>query len=229
MSFKDFIKNNIYESDKKPALTVSPAHSSAKSFINPQTTTQTVDVSNMSASNFGSQSSNGIGNTVASDDLEAARQKIIKLLDDNNQPGIDFHEYIVAKNGMSAIPQEADRYKIAFSSLSPIGLTKDILNKSGIYYISVVDNELKSFQNQFAQVNKSDVADKKTAIATKQDQMKQLADQIAKLNLEVTQMTSEVAESESTLNSKNNAFFQAANEAKQMLQTEIDKINQFIQ
>lgn len=232
MGFRDFINKNVIDlGDQKQLAPVVPQKpkASSKSFINPgqQITpaqTMVIDNSLMSPSNFGSQISSSISN----DDLEAARERIIKLLDSNNRPGIDFHEYIVAKNGMAMIPVESDRYKIAYNTLSPIGLTKEILNSSAIFYINIVDNELKNFQDQFAKVNKSDVDDKKAQIEAKQQQMVQLSEQINKLNEDIKTMSSEVAQSEQLLSSKSNAFVQAANEAKTSIQTELEKINQFI-
>jgi cell division protein FtsB len=232
MGFRDFINKNVIDlGDQKQPIVVVPQKPkiSAKSFINPgqQITppqTMMADNSLMSPSNFGSQ----ISSSVSNDDLDTARERIIKLLDSSNQPGIDFHEYIVAKNGMAMIPTESDRYKIAYNTLSPIGLSKEILNKSAVFYMGIIDIELSKFQDQFAKVNKSDVADKKAQIEAKQQQMVQLSEQINKLNEDIKTMSSEVAQSEQLLSSKSNAFVQAANEAKTSIQTELDKINQYI-
>lgn len=166
---------------------------------------------------------------VSTDALTEARARIAKVIADHNQPGTDYFELILAKNAMSSIPVEAERYKVAFAGLAATGLTLEIINNSANYYKTIINNELKDFQEQFGQVFKTEVVDKKTSIAGKQKQMVQLSEQINKLNDEIKRMNEEAQNSETTFTMKKNSFEQVVAEMQNNIQTELDKINQYIQ
>jgi len=229
MNLKKFISENIVdigsheeESATPKPTTPSPAKTAPtqKSFINKQTDFVVPDAS---AAPTGQNAG-----VVSPDALSDARTQIAKFLADSNQPGTDYYEFVITKNAMSSIPVENERYTVTFAGLSTMGLTKEILNNSGHYYIKALDNELSSFLDQFGKVYKTEVLDKKDSIAAKQKQMVQLSQQINKLNEEIKKMNDEVQHDETILVMKKNSFQQAASEAQQTIQSELEKINQYI-
>lgn len=165
------------------------------------------------------------------EDLNNFREHFKQLLADynkNSMPGLDFFEFIEAKNNMP-LPVESQKYTIAFSAQKAAGLTKEILIRTGQIYLSVVENELTGFSETFNQTYKDQVEGKKATIEQKQQMMVQLSQQIDALNKEITSMRDETMQSESVLMGKKDAFNRAGNEAKQTLMDEIKKIDQYIQ
>jgi len=230
MNLKKFVSENIInigssdeDTPKHQPPPPPPAHKEAptpKSFINRQE-----DQVNSPGNAVVNAQNNGV---ISTDALSEARSRIAKVIADNNLQGTDYYEFIITKNAMSSIPVENERYKVAFAGLSAMGLTKDILNTSAKFYIKTVDNELNSFLDQFAKVFKTEVLDKKDTITAKQKQMVQLSEQINKLNEEIKKMNDDVQHDEATFVMKKNSFMQAASEAQTTIQSELDKINEYI-
>ena len=228
MNLKKFISENIIDvgssseikNPPKKDVPITPKESSSpKSFINKQ-----------EENNSGSEETTSAQNTgmVSTDALTDARNQLAKALADSNQPGTDYYEFVITKNAMSSIPVEEERYKVAFAGLSATGLTKEGINKTGQFYKSVIATELKNFQDQFGQVFRSEVLDKKDAIDSKQKQMVQLSEQINRLNDEIKKMKDDVQRNETSFLMKKNSFEQAAAESQNNIQNELDKINQYI-
>ena len=165
------------------------------------------------------------------EDLNKFREHFKTLLENYNQtnmPGIDYYEFIQAKN-MMPMPVDSQKYTITFAAQSPGGLSKQKLMDSGKQYMTVVEQELNQFLDAFDEKFKTEVHDKKQLMEQKSQQMTELSNQITALNAEIKGIQDEVLQGEATLNVKKNAFVQAANETKQTIDEELKKIDQYIQ
>lgn len=175
---------------------------------------------------------NSFPNTpVSSTVLENARNHFKDILKDyhDKQKIVDYYVYITSKNAMASIPVESERYKIAFSSLSAIGLTKETLMQTGQAFLTVIDTELNNFEGSFGPTFQEQVASKKDLIQQKQKQMVDLSNQIQALNEEIKQMNDDVIQNENALNTGKSSFERAAQDAKEEIGGELAKINQYIQ
>ena len=160
-------------------------------------------------------------------DLNDFRKHFQTILEQANVPGIDYYEFIQAKNNMP-FPVEEQKYKVAFQAQSAAGLTKDILLKTGQHYIEIIENELKEFLAGFDETFKQQVESKQAIIDQKKQQMLDLSNQINALNQEITSMKDEVSESTGTLTGKKNAFVQVATETKDTISLELSNIDKYI-
>lgn len=163
-------------------------------------------------------------------DLNEFRKHFETILADENKnhmPGIDYYEFIQAKNAMP-FPVESQKYTVTFSAQSPGGLTKESLLQTGQHYIQIIEAELQEFANGFESTYKEQVENKKAVIEQKSQMMLQLSQQIEQLNKEISTMKDEMTSNESNLVGKKNAFDQAGTEAKNTIAQELEKINQYI-
>lgn len=227
MKFKKFLGNFVEISeDEKPKLDPSKP---LKPQVTGQTSSQEIPITTKPTYIGPPTQSSSSGSSL--EDLNNFREHFKQLLADynkNSMPGLDFFEFIEAKNNMP-LPVESQKYTIAFSAQKAAGLTKEILLRTGKEYQSVVENEWNGFNSTFEQAYKDQVESKKAAVEQKQQMMLQLSKQIDDLNKEITVMRDETMQSESMLMGKKDAFERAANETKQILIDEMKKIDQYIQ
>lgn len=205
MSLKDFIKNNLIDTgeDEHPKPVII-----AKSIPSTKSTGITYQDSSQPATKYVTVDS-------------AFRKHFLDLMQQSNLPGPDYYEFIDAKNKLAPnVNVESICYQTAFSVLQGMGLTKDKITSSAQTYIGIVDKELEGFNATFQNTYKAQVDDNNSAISQKQQQ-------IAKLNQEIQDLQDKVAKG-NELTAKRDAFNAAGQEAKDTIQTELQKINSFI-
>lgn len=141
--------------------------------------------------------------------------------------GTDFKEFIESKIDVEAISDEETKYKTAFNVLKRTGLTKEKLLSTGQEYINIINNDLKAFDNAFAQQYKSDVDQKEQLLQQKAQELQVLNQKISALNQEMKQMSQEVTQGKEKLNSNKNLFISAGEGKKKEIETELQKIKQY--
>lgn len=161
------------------------------------------------------------------EDLTNFRKHFKELLEQNNLPGLDYLEFIQAKNAMP-LPVEAQKYTVAFAAQQAAGLTKETLLTTADKYLGMIENEVNEFNAAFKDKYSSDVENKNAIIEQKNQQMIELSQQISALDKEIRDLKDQTLQNDSGLKSKQAAFMQAATEAKQAIDGEKMKINQFI-
>lgn len=210
MSVRDFIKKNIID-------TGDDDHKKAASEI--KTNVRPVAVPPVQSTGVVYQDSSQATKYVPVD--SAFRKHFYDLLGESNLPGPDYLEFVEAKNKLAPnVNVESICYQTAFSILQGIGLTKDKIISSAQVYLGIIDKEVEGFNATFQNTYKAQVDDNNSAIAQKQQQ-------IAKLNQEIQDLQDKVAKG-NELTAKRDAFNAAGQEAKDTIQTELQKINSFI-
>jgi hypothetical protein len=225
MSFLNKIKNALVETTEKPEEPKLDPSKPIKQQISSKPVHTTFEQPSTPSTYSPAPST-----TSTLNDLIEFRKHFETILADenkNNMPGIDYFEFIQAKNNMP-LPVESQKYTVAFSAQAPGGLTKNILLQTGQHYIQVIDSELNEFTVGFESTYKEQVENKKAVIEQKSQLMLQLSQQIDGLNKEIATLRDEMTGDESNLVGKKNAFVQAATEAKNMIAQELEKINQYI-
>lgn len=208
MSFKDFIKNNVIDlgGDK-------PAQAPIK-IVKAESKPVAQDVVYYDSA----KPPSGRSSAPTNDQFHA---HFDKLMDDSNQPGPDYYEFVKAKNVMyRTIADEATLYQTAFTVLQGSGLTKERIMSSSQVYIGIIDKELSDFDAQFQDQYKKQVDDSKTAI----DQINQ---QMAALQQKKDTLMQNMQKGDE-MKSKRDAFHAAGEEVKDNIKQEIEKINSFI-
>ncbi|MEJ7828366.1 MAG: hypothetical protein WKF91_09230 [Segetibacter sp.] len=141
--------------------------------------------------------------------------------------GTDFKEFIESKTDVEAISDEETKYKTAFNVLKRTGLTKEKLLSTGQEYINIIDNDIKAFDNAFAQKYKVDVEQKEQLVQQKAQELQVLNQKISALDQEMKQMSQEVIQGKEKLNSNKNLFISAGEGKKKEIETELQKIKQY--
>jgi len=140
--------------------------------------------------------------------------------------GTDFKEFLESTVDIEAITDEATRYKTAFNVLKRTGLTKERLVSTGREYINVIENDLKGFEEAYAQQYKIEVEQKEAVLQQKAQELQTLNDKINTLNKEVKDISVTLTESKEKLNTNKEAFIMAGEQKKKELLAELQKIDQ---
>jgi hypothetical protein len=141
--------------------------------------------------------------------------------------GTDFKEFMESKIDVEAIADEETKYKTAFNVLKRTGLTKEKLVSTGRQYLSLIEQDLKGFEQAYTQQYKTEVEGKEQLLQKKKEEAQALTEKIATLNEDVKRMSVEVAQSKDGLNRNKDSFILAGEHKKQEIQTELEKIDQY--
>jgi uncharacterized small protein (DUF1192 family) len=171
-------------------------------------------------------------NATATAGVTTYQQHFEELIEEANAKnplfqGTDLKEFIDSKVDVESIADEGARYKTAFNVLKRTGLTKERLIKTGQQYIAIIENDLKGFENAFAQQYKKDVEQVEQVLEQKNLELKTLNERIATLTQEIKQISATVAENKNRMNTNKSAFILAGENKKKELQAELEKINQY--
>lgn len=167
--------------------------------------------------------------TAPSEDMTAHFEEVLATANTNNFPGTDFYEFYSAKKSISEYVQvEEGQYKAAFNTLKAQGLTKEKLLTTANQYTQVIENETKDFDASYNQLYDQNVTQKKKAIESKMNEIQKLSERLAQLQLETKSVTQEIEQAERNLTNKRNEFLSGADDFKNKLAMEIDKINTYI-
>lgn len=155
-------------------------------------------------------------------------KKILKEENERNFPGNDYYEFYVVKNGLSSLP-EPQAYVVAFSGLSAAGLIKAKLLETAESYKRIVEREMSEFEASYLQMYNENCKKKEDEANAKSKELSELTERMQKLSQEIHTLKQEVVTNASRLASKKSSFEIAGNSQKQEIETEINKINQYIQ
>jgi DNA repair exonuclease SbcCD ATPase subunit len=116
-------------------------------------------------------------------------EKLQKAIEENNRPGIDFFEFYKSVNAMTMIPDEATRYRAAYSSLLAQGADAQTLIKTADFYVEVLDSKETGFAQYIEAQIKERVQGKLNAAEAAKKQILEKSEQIARLTQEIGKLT----------------------------------------
>ncbi|CAM3839280.1 hypothetical protein MUGA111182_12595 [Mucilaginibacter galii] len=156
-----------------------------------------------------------------------------KLIEDANEKnpifqGTDIKEFIDTKVELDSIPDEATKIKTAFNVLKRTGVTKDKLLSTGQEYIKLIEHELAGIEGAFSQQYKNDVQLKEEQIQAKAQEIAALNDKISAIHQEISNLSQQVSQSKEQLTNNKNQFILAGQQKKSELESELNKINQYL-
>jgi len=186
-----------------------------------------VSISSVSSSSVANTSTN---NNAVSNDFKAYFEKLIEDANQKNPvfAGTDLKEYLDTKVELDTIPDEVTKIKTAFNVLKRTGLTKDKLMSTGREYIKLIESDLAGIEGAFAQQYKNEVELKQQQVQAKANEIKLLNEKIAIMTEEMAQLTMQVSQSKEQLTNNKNQFILAGEQKKSEIQTELQKINQYL-
>lgn len=182
------------------------------------------NISSPQVSNTSSENSTG------TNDFKAYFENLIEEANQKNPvfAGTDLKEYLDTKVELNTIPDEVTKIKTAFNVLKRTGLTKDKLMSTGREYIKLIESDLAGIEGAFAQQYKNEVELKEQQVQAKANEIKLLNEKIATMTEEMAQLTMQVSQSKEQLTNNKNQFILAGEQKKSEIQTELQKINQYL-
>lgn len=157
-------------------------------------------------------------------------EQIMKDENDRNHPGNDFYEFITMKKNMGMISDEATRYLATMGgwSAGDPKLNKALLLSTAKHYQDLFDKEAAEFEAAYQNSYNSKVGGLEQTITSKQEQVQRLIENMNVLNAELAAHKQQLADDTQKLTAKRDAFTKAAALKKAEIDSEVNKINQYI-
>ena len=163
-------------------------------------------------------------------------EKLLSNIEQNNLEGYDYFEFRAALINMAKLNlDEPTKFRSAFASLSPTGLTVDKLSETGSYYIDILVNEEKKFseaiENQVAQKiegNKSRIIELEKMISEKSEMIKKFTEEIQVFQTEIGSINQKLDENSVKIEQTKNSFTTTMEYLKNEIITDINKIKEYL-
>lgn len=152
-----------------------------------------------------------------------------KLIETNNQPGLDYFEFKEAIANLAAIPmQEVTKFQTTFGILKSQGCTKEILLSSIDTYVGLIQNEEKTFEAELGKQIQQVVDAKRSEAALNQEEVNKLSQRINELNTQILTLNQEANDDEIKLKMTDANFKQSVSTVVSVLTADKTKITTYI-
>lgn len=151
-----------------------------------------------------------------------------QLFKDANLPGPDYFEFASMTKAMSAIADEKARYSAAFAGLNVQGLDKNKLLDTANAYLKILETDAANFNSTVDAALAEKVKAKQEEIMVKQQRIEQLTSEISDMQHQVQLLQMEVKENEEKIDSNTGSYKTCAEQRKQEILSDIEKIKQHI-
>jgi hypothetical protein len=175
----------------------------------------------------GSGTGGGAGGSCAAVDSRYA-EYFDKLLSEANIPGPDYYEFARMVAAMQLIPDESARYHAAFAGLQVQGLNKDKLLSTAAEYLRVLTADSDHFQKTLEAALQDKVRGKEAEAEAKARRIQALTQEIMQLQQQIGALQDEVRVNRDKLTGSGSSYDAESQRRQQQIQSDIDKINQFI-
>ena len=152
-----------------------------------------------------------------------------KLFSDANIPGPDYFEFSKMVAAMQVIPDERARYFAAFAGLQVQGLDKQKLLSTAAEYLRVLTADAGQFQSTVEAALQEKVHSRTAEADEKSRRIQTLSQEILKLQEEIAAMQREIGENSDKLTASSNAYATESSRRKQQIESDIRKIDNYIQ
>jgi vacuolar-type H+-ATPase subunit I/STV1 len=213
---KSFIGLFVQVEDNKAAA--SPAPSTAAS-----TTTKATQAS-VAASPTGTQD-------------DAVLQLLSEAIDKANIEGFDYYEFAQMLQALKpTLPSEQALFQTAFTSGKVMGASKEKLIQTAGVYLDVLKKKSQEFEgacqakiDELVTSREKDLKNMENAIQEKAAAIQKLTEEINQMTAQKTQITNEIGENRVKIETKRNNFAATLQVFTTRIQSDIEKINRYIQ
>jgi hypothetical protein len=151
------------------------------------------------------------------------------VLNKRDQPGPDFLEFYKALKSFEDQPlQPQQKYVLAFSALSTMGLTKDKIVSTAAIYTKALDNEKIEFDKSLDQYDKNEIQAKQTEYQKLSDENVKLTKQIQDNMAAMSTLSLDVNTNKQNYNNKQLAFNAAIDKEKTTIAGIVTNIQTYI-
>jgi len=152
-----------------------------------------------------------------------------KLFSDANIPGPDYYEFSKMVAAMQVIPDERSRYYAAFAGLQVQGLDKQKLLSTAAEYLRALTADAGQFETTVEAALQEKVHSRTAEAEEKSRRIQALSQEILKLQEEIAAMQREIGENRDKLTASGSAYAAESGRRKQQIESDIQKINTYIQ
>ncbi|MBS1604985.1 MAG: hypothetical protein JST42_20145 [Bacteroidetes bacterium] len=152
-----------------------------------------------------------------------------KLFSDANIPGPDYFEFSKMVAAMQVISDERARYYAAFAGLQVQGLDKQKLLSTAAEYLRMLTADAGQFRKTVEAALQEKVHSRTAEADEKSRRIQALSQEILKLQEEIAAMQREIGENSDKLTASSNAYATESSRRKQQIESDIRKIDNYIQ
>lgn len=157
-------------------------------------------------------------------------QLLMKVIADNNIPGLDYFEFKQAIDAMnSAQIDEKTKYMTTFIVYAQQGCSKELLLSSVDKYMSVIKNEVTQFDNELRSQREEKVQSKLAQVEEARKKVADLTKAITDANNFILKASQEAQQENLNLQMVEANFKKSAERVLGMLEGDKGKINNYIQ
>lgn len=161
---------------------------------------------------------------------------LFHALEKNNLEGLDYLEFKNSLKALSNMPMnEETRYKSAFAMASSMGVTPRKLIETAKFYIGILQDEEKKFQQAVAQQNQSKVGTQRNALTKIESSIQQKKEQIQRLSKEIEQqekkatvIRKEIEQATVKVTTTKNNFIASYNAVRGQIEKDIKNMKKYL-
>jgi predicted nuclease with TOPRIM domain len=161
---------------------------------------------------------------------------LFKSLSNNNLQGFDYFEYKQSLKTLRGMLDEQTAFKSAFATAATMGITKDKLLETANFYVKVLEKEKEKFDEAARSQGGGAVDAKKKeielatkSIADKSEQIRKMTDEISAAQAKINELKAFVLQAENKIAETSKNFVASYNTISTEINTDIEKIKQYIQ
>lgn len=161
---------------------------------------------------------------------------LFKSLSDNNLQGFDYFEYKQSLKTLRGMLDEQTAFKSAFATAATMGITKEKLLETANFYVKVLEKEKDKFDEAARSQGGGAVDAKKKeielatkSIADKSEQIRKMTDEISAAQAKINELKAFVLQAENKIAETSKNFVASYNTISAEINTDIEKIKQYIQ
>jgi chromosome segregation ATPase len=159
---------------------------------------------------------------------EKFKQYFDRLFTEANLPGPDYFEFAKMIQAMTAFADERARYSAAYAGLNVQGLDKNKLLDTAAAYLKILETDAANFNATVDAALLEKVQAKKQEITDKQQRTEQLAREMNDLQHQIELLQLEIKENEEKIRSNTGGYATGAQNRRQQIVLDIEKIKQYI-
>jgi hypothetical protein len=157
-------------------------------------------------------------------------QMLMKVIADNNLPGLDYFEFRQAVDALSTAQiDEKTKFTTTFIVYAQQGITKEVLISSIDKYSSLIKNEITQFDAELKTQLDEKVQSKLAQVEEKKKMIAELTREISDANSFILKASQEAQQESMNLQMVEANFKKSAEKVFGMLQGDKEKINNYIQ
>ncbi len=154
----------------------------------------------------------------------------------HGKDGFDYLEYKQSLNSLSKLSMDEEtRFKSAFAVAQTMGATPSFLIDAAKYYLDVLKNEEKVFEDTLKQQMQKQIGDKqnelqqiKNTIEDKQKQIERLTKEIAESQNSLSTLDQQISEASGKIESTKQNFLASYNQIADQINDDIQKMQQYL-